>query len=331
MLLKLTKELFNQAESTKKATVIAVGGGKGGVGKSFFSANLSLALGQHKKSVLIVDLDLGAPNTHTLLGASMPEKGITDLLEDTSIALETVIESTPYENISLLGVGRENDDLNELPENDFDQLLLKILNFKADIIILDLGAGTGSAYLKAFTKADFQFVVTTPEASGVENSYSFIRKAFFHIIEREQESLGLREAIKKIFAETPSIFPQRLMSALKAQRPKEAGQLEEKLCRLQPLLILNQGRTRNDVEIGRGIETVCQRFLGINAKHFGFIQYDNTVWQSLRRRKPHYIDCPLSLTNGEITQIAKKIISEQSQNLMAVSYTHLTLPTICSV
>jgi len=316
VLLKLTKKLFSTSASRKTATIIAVGGGKGGVGKSFFSANLALALGQYKKSVLIVDLDLGAPNTHTLLGSTMPQKGVTDLLENPQLSINDVLEETPYENISLLGVGRENDDLNEINKESFDALLLKISHHPSDIIILDLGAGTGSAYLKAFTKADYQFVVTTPESSGVENSYSFIRKAFFHVVEEQQDSLGLTKAIKTALRENKNLFPQRLMSLLMEQAPEKTMQLESKLVSLRPLIILNQGRTRNDIDIAKGIESVCQRFLGVNARHFGFIQYDNTVWQSLRRRRPHYLDCPLSLTNGEISEIAKKILSEQSQKLM---------------
>lgn len=316
MIFNLTKKIFEKKSNKTKAKVIAVGGGKGGVGKSFLSANLSLALSHSRKKILIVDLDLGAPNTHTLLGSNMPEKGITDLLENPKININNVVETTEHENIFLLGVGRENDDLNELPQKSFNQLLLSIVNFDADYIILDLGAGTGNAYLKAFTYADFQIVVTTPETSGVENSYSFIRKAFFHVIEQEQEALGLKSLVKTIFKENKNIFPQRLISQIKEKEPIKAEALSSKLESLNPLLVLNQGRTRNDVEIAQGIENVCQRFLGINVTHFGFIQYDNTVWQSLRRRKPHYIDCPLSLTNGEIAKIAKKILSEQSQKLM---------------
>ena len=60
--------------------VLAVGGGKGGVGKSIISANLSAILSQAGYRVLVIDLDLGCANLHTQFGIPMPRKTLADFL-----------------------------------------------------------------------------------------------------------------------------------------------------------------------------------------------------------------------------------------------------------
>ncbi|MDE6774064.1 MAG: P-loop NTPase, partial [Treponemataceae bacterium] len=56
--------------------IIPIASGKGGVGKSLLSANLSIALAQAGKKIILADLDLGASNLHLVLGQSSPKAGI---------------------------------------------------------------------------------------------------------------------------------------------------------------------------------------------------------------------------------------------------------------
>ena len=51
--------------------IIAVGGGKGGVGKSVLAANLGIYLAQLGKHVVLLDADLGGANLHTFLGVEL--------------------------------------------------------------------------------------------------------------------------------------------------------------------------------------------------------------------------------------------------------------------
>ncbi len=49
-------------------TIIPIASGKGGVGKTIFTANLGIALANKGKTVIAIDLDLGSSNLHTCLG-----------------------------------------------------------------------------------------------------------------------------------------------------------------------------------------------------------------------------------------------------------------------
>ena len=65
---------------SKGPEIIAVGGGKGGVGKSFISAGLATSLARRGYDTVVIDLDLGGANLHTLLGIRYPETGIGDYI-----------------------------------------------------------------------------------------------------------------------------------------------------------------------------------------------------------------------------------------------------------
>ena len=60
------------------AISLAIASGKGGVGKTTISVNLSLALAQSGKRVVLLDADFGMANSHVLLGIN-PQKNIADL------------------------------------------------------------------------------------------------------------------------------------------------------------------------------------------------------------------------------------------------------------
>ena len=59
---------LRKMQDSQKVKVIAVSGGKGGVGKTNISLNTAIALGQQGKRVLILDADLGLANVDVMLG-----------------------------------------------------------------------------------------------------------------------------------------------------------------------------------------------------------------------------------------------------------------------
>src|SRR5512133_2159016 len=81
--------------------IIAVGGGKGGIGKSMISANLGIALAGRGKRVVMVDADLGGANLHTTLGIDVPKRTLTDFIERRVKRMEDVITPTGIENLGL--------------------------------------------------------------------------------------------------------------------------------------------------------------------------------------------------------------------------------------
>src|SRR4051812_8546463 len=73
----------------------AVGGGKGGVGKSLIAANISIALARAGKKVCAIDLDLGAANLHTCLGIEIPQVTLSDFFSRREPDIKNVLVPTP--------------------------------------------------------------------------------------------------------------------------------------------------------------------------------------------------------------------------------------------
>lgn len=67
-------------EALRRKEIWAIGGGKGGIGKSLLTGNIGISLAMLKKKVLLVDADLGGANLHTTLGIGVPEITLYDFL-----------------------------------------------------------------------------------------------------------------------------------------------------------------------------------------------------------------------------------------------------------
>ena len=85
-----------------KGRIIAVGGGKGGVGKSLVTSSLGICLAQHGKKVVVVDADLGGANLHTCLGQSTPDRTLSDFINRRVDSIEAVIMETGVKNLGLI-------------------------------------------------------------------------------------------------------------------------------------------------------------------------------------------------------------------------------------
>ena len=62
--------------------LLAVGGGKGGVGKTFVTANLATSLARLGQRVVVVDMDLEGANLHTCLGVPSPQRSLADFVSE---------------------------------------------------------------------------------------------------------------------------------------------------------------------------------------------------------------------------------------------------------
>ena len=82
--------------------IVPVASGKGGVGKSLISANLSIALGQAGKRVVLADLDLGGSNLHTMLGLRSVRAGIGTFLTDKGASFDDIVVPTEYDNVRFI-------------------------------------------------------------------------------------------------------------------------------------------------------------------------------------------------------------------------------------
>ena len=89
-------------DALRKKEIWAIGGGKGGIGKSLITGNIGIHLARLKKKVLVVDADLGGANLHTTLGIGVPETTLSDFLNRRVEPIRDVIIKTSIPNLSLI-------------------------------------------------------------------------------------------------------------------------------------------------------------------------------------------------------------------------------------
>ena len=141
-------------------TLIAIGSGKGGVGKSTLTANLAVALARMGKKVGLIDADIYGPSQPTLFGTS----------EKPQAEKEKLIPVDVGHGVKLLSVGQlvsaetalawrgpmATSALNQLVEGDWGD---------AEILLVDLPPGTGDVQLSLIQKSRpaGAVIVSTPQ------------------------------------------------------------------------------------------------------------------------------------------------------------------------
>ena len=80
----------------------AVGGGKGGVGKSAVASSLACAIAGTGRRCTLIDADLGGANLHTLLGVPRPRRTLSHFLSGEVQSLADLLVPTSVPNLSLV-------------------------------------------------------------------------------------------------------------------------------------------------------------------------------------------------------------------------------------
>jgi flagellar biosynthesis protein FlhG len=157
-----------------RARVLAVTSGKGGVGKTFVSANLAAALARQGRRVLVLDADLGLANLDILLNLA-PKITLHDVFTGKS-SLEDAILPAPG-GFSVLLAGSGMVEYSRMTPEVREQLLAVIDKVapRYDDILLDTGAGISDVVLYAVSLADQVLLVVTPEPTSMTDAYATIK------------------------------------------------------------------------------------------------------------------------------------------------------------
>jgi flagellar biosynthesis protein FlhG len=159
--------------SVKAPKVITVTSGKGGVGKSNFVVNLSIALQKMGKSVLIFDADVGMGNDDILMGY-LPKYNVFDIINK-NMNIEDVIIQGPS-GVRLLPGGSGMNKIEEFTTEQREEFLSKITSLNnVDYIIMDTGAGINRSVLGFIACCNELIVITTPEPTSLTDAYSLLK------------------------------------------------------------------------------------------------------------------------------------------------------------
>lgn len=293
----------------------AIGGGKGGVGKSLISANFSWLLAQEGKRVLAVDLDLGGSNLHTCLGVEPPRYGLTDWIHNRTNNLLDLTYPTTQPGLQIISGASDSIAVTSQMEERKKELFAELTNLPFDEIILDLGAGSHPLTVDFFNCADEGILSILPEPTSVENAYRFIRVSFYRRLLHCPELQPYLPVIQE-GAESKNTLGVKSPSDLKeiiSRIDSQAGLIFEKeIAKMRPNIVVNQVRTSQDIEIGKSICGVARRYFGIDARYAGYIDYENSVWKAVRVKRPAVAEFPRSILAARIARLTKTLLGEET-------------------
>jgi flagellar biosynthesis protein FlhG len=294
------------------ANIWSIGGGKGGSGKSFVTGNLGILLAKGGYKTLLVDVDLGTANLHTILGLPLPERSISDFVNKKVGSLEETVEPTPVRNLYLISGAMNNLDIANLAHEQKLRILRNIPKLSYEYILLDLGAGTSFNTIDFFMISNSGIFVTTPEPTSIENIYRLIRSVYFRKIHQVLNANNFRLLIEEAQKRSGGVSvsnPDTLLYIMKELDPEKGEILENELRAFNFKLVVNQVRKHDNPNIGALICTIIQRHLALKMHFVGNISFDDRVHSAVCKKIPFLDLYPYTQTTLDLRNCHKNLMS----------------------
>lgn len=154
--------------------VVAVTGGKGGVGKSNISLNLGIALSHLRHRVVLMDADLGLANIDVLLGLKA-ERNLSDVLSG-ECSLKEVMVRGPA-GIQVVPASSGVQQMASLTSQQHSALIhaFSEIGDQLDTLIIDTAAGISESVVSFVRAAQEVLVVVCDEPSSITDAYALIK------------------------------------------------------------------------------------------------------------------------------------------------------------
>lgn len=204
------REMYAQSQKLLTRT-IAVTSGKGGVGKSHFTANLAIKMVENGKNVMVLDADLGMANLDILFGIS-PKYSLLNVIRKEKNIRDIVTLGPGGVKIIPGGSGLEElADLDEDSRKDFLSSLEQIED-DLDILIIDTGAGLSKNVLAFLNASEEIIVLSTPEPSSLADAYGVIKS-----VVKNNSDADIRVVVNRVTSEEEAKEVFRRLSMVSRQ------------------------------------------------------------------------------------------------------------------
>lgn len=268
--------------------IVAVGGGKGGVGKTFLSSNLSVALARAGYRVVAIDTDIEGPNLHTWFGVSNPRTSLADFVAGRTDSVLSLVTETPIPGLGLLAATHGNLAAAQ-PDAERRALMLDQLRaIPCDFVFVDCGAGAHAANIDYFLVGDDGLLVLHPEPTSIENTYTFIRAAFYRRMQHAMKKHDVRERVREAMDqrnERGIRTPLDLLREIERMDPEEGLRFVDTMRAFRPRLVVNEVGSTEDIKLGFSVRSVCRKFFGIEVDYLGYVNRDPAVLDAIRKKQ----------------------------------------------
>ncbi|MBV1959465.1 MAG: MinD/ParA family protein [Pseudomonadales bacterium] len=193
---------------SKPIRVIAVTGGKGGVGKTNISVNLGAALANRGNRVVLLDGDMGLANIDVVLGLT-PAKNISDVLSGEATLKDVMVEGPSGMKVIPAASGVQ-DMVNLSPAHHSGIIhAFSELSDQLDVLIIDTAAGISSDVVNFVKASQEVLVVVCDEPASITDAYGLIKmlstkhgvdhfRVLANMVRSDQEGMSLFSKLQKV-------------------------------------------------------------------------------------------------------------------------------------
>lgn len=308
-------DIFNEDSDNSGPRIYAIGGGKGGVGKSVLAANLGVILAKKREKVVVVDADLGGANLHTIFGMPDPELSLTDYIERRVTELDDIVLETSVPGLHLVSGAHALLEMANPNHGQKHKILRHIRRLDAAHVVLDLGAGTGINVLDFFLASHRGVLVVVPEPTSVENAYHFINAAFARKLKQIEPRRKIAEALKEVNMAKggkPPKSARDLVTEVMLIDPEAGAAVLAAAATFAASIVVNRATSASHDRLAAEMSMACRDYYGIGIDALGTLPMDPMVERSVIDREPVAAVHPDSPFAAAIRRMAASLMTEES-------------------
>jgi flagellar biosynthesis protein FlhG len=315
----LSSDPFPRSASTNAPPrIIAIGGAKGGIGKSMLAVNLAVFLSRYHHRVVLVDLDLGGANLHLYMGGVQLPYTIGDYISGVVNDLNATAVATDHGPF-LIGGNSSRLGAANIHFTRKLKLMRSVNQIQADVVILDLGADTSYNNIDFFLSADCGIVLTTCDPAAYLEAYNFIKVAVlrklnrvfgpesdFHIL-RDPALEGLIKA-KTLSDNGVNVSVVDILDRIDRELPHQHDLIQAVLNAFNAHLVVNM--TTDTAQVNRVVErlqNVADKMLAVDVRHLGNLVYQDEIRTSTQSLVPAVAQFPEGHLARDLAHITREL------------------------
>ena len=288
--------------------IIAVAGGKGGVGKTIFASMLGMCLAGFKRRTVLVDLDFSGANLHGFLDLPEKTRSLNSFFSGRFSTLSEVVQHTPFENLDAITLQSDGVRSFDVKEEQKQRLFRELKKLKADYVVYDLGNASTVFGLDAFLLADHSVVLTSADMFSVLNTYSFIRSVVLQGIRRYlyDSPTALRALNECGFLIDSKVAKpmHKFLKQIPANNQIRLDAIQQFLRNFSPKIVLNFVEKAEIYSDFLLLDPLVKDLLNIQLDYWGHLRYDSAVHIATRLQRPER----LLMSGGPVSEDMVRLV-----------------------